>query len=685
MRKLDFSKKIVATLLTGTIALYTAPVLAASKDEIVYSKINGNNEDYSTIVSDKITNDEREEYINDLSSLLNIVNTSGDETFTQDGSKIIWNANGNSLSYQGETDKELPIKTTITYKLNGQEVTADELKGKEGKISITVNYENLDEHNVKINGKTEKMYTPFIVVAGLLINRDNNENITVTKGKVVDNGKNAIAIGMALPGLQESLGLSKDDVDIPSSITFEMDAKDFEMNNIVSYVTPKLVEETDLKVFDDMDEIFDKANDLQSASNKLVDGANQVNEGATQLKTGMSSALSGANTIKTAVQTSRDSLANDKSSALKKSQVTAIGNSASKTALAGVKSKKASIIAAADKGVVANSDTIKAQMVATAKKIAEATAISTVENSAVQVAYLAAVETAEETAWTTAQSNITTAETTARTVYDAIVTDSMIEQQVIAGMKAKVPAMASMTDEQIKAAVISSAKSTATAKLNESTIKATAKQKVDQDFGAKNGVASATSKKGKEVLATALSDTKKAEIIAMADAGIEDQKSTIKSTIEEGAVKSAKQIAETTAYTTAQSTAESVGKQVGETVASQVADTVKGAALKQVASSMGTLADGLEELTDGLDQLNSGAESLSNGTETLANGMKQFNEDGIKKIVNYINGDVKDLKERTEALKDLANDYNNFSGIDQNSKGTVSFVIIVDNIKKDDK
>lgn len=680
MKRSELSKKIVATLLTGTIALYTMPVFAASKDEVVYSKINGNNEDYSTIVSDKITNDQRQEYVNDLSNLLNIVNTSGDEAFTQDGNKIVWNANGNSLSYQGDTNQELPIKTTVTYKLNNEEVTADDLKGKEGRVSITVNYENTDSHNVKINGKTEKMYTPFIVVAGLLVNKDNNENITVTKGKVVDNGKNAIAVGMALPGLQESLGLSKSDVDIPSSITFEMDAKDFEMNNIVSYVTPKLVEETDLKVFDDMDEIFDKANDLQSASNKLVDGANQVNEGANALKTGMNSALSGANTIKTAVQKSRDSIVNDKSSALKKSQVTAIGNSASKTALAGVKSQKASIIATADKGIAANSDAIKAQMVASAKQIAEATAISTVENSAVQVAYLAAVETAEETAWTTAQSNIKTAETTAETVYDAIVTDSKIKQQVIAGMKEKVPAMVSMTDEQIKATVISSAKSTATAKLNESTIKETAKQKVDQDFDAKNGVASATSKKGKEVLATALSDTQKAKIIAMADAGIEDQKSTI----EEGAVKSAKQIAETTAYTTAQSTAESVGKQVGETVASQVADTVKGAALKQVASSMGTLADGLEELTDGLDQLNSGAESLSNGTETLANGMKQFNEDGIKKVVNYINGDVKDMKERANALKDLANKYNNFSGIGEDTEGTVSFVIIVDNIKKDE-
>lgn len=704
MRKLELTKKVVATLLTGSIALYTLPVFAASKDEVVYSKINGNNEDYSTIVSDKITNDQRQEYVNDLSSLLNIVNTSGDETFTQDGNKIVWNANGNSLSYQGETNQELPIKTTVTYKLNNEEVTADDLKGKEGRVSITVNYENLDEHNVKINGKTEKMYTPFIVVAGLLVNKDNNENITVTKGKVVDNGKNAIAVGMALPGLQESLDLSKSDVDIPSSITFEMDAKDFEMNNIVSYVTPKLVEETDLKVFDDMDEIFDKANDLQSASNKLVDGANQVNEGANALKTGMNSALSGANTIKVAVQKSRDSIVNDKSSALKKSQVTAIGNSASKTALAGVKSQKASIIATADKGIAANSDAIKAQMVASAKQIAEATAISTVENSAVQVAYLAAVETAEETAWTTAQSNITTAETTAEATAKEVF-EGVISSQVISGIKAQVPTMASKTDEQIKETPVyksqltstlktyektenytiseakKEAKSTATAKLNESTIKATAKQKVDQEFGAKNGVASATSKKGKEVLATVLSNTQKAKIIAMADAGIEAQKATI----EAGAVASAKQIAETTAYTTAQTVAEQVGQQVGETVASQVADTVKGVALKQVASSMGTLADGLEELTDGLDQLNSGAESLSNGTETLANGMSQFNEDGIKKIVNYINGDVKDMKERAEALKDLANEYNNFSGIDENTNGTVSFVIIVDNIKKDNE
>ena len=675
--------KIISSVLLGTMCFYTMPVFANTKEEVVYSKLKNDGTNYSTVVSERITNTDNSELINDISELLNIENTNGDETFEQNGTNVVWKANGKDIQYQGTIDKDEPITCKVKYELNGKEVEAKDIVGKSGNVKVTLTYTNNDAHTVKVNGKYEKMYTPFIVVAGTVI--DNNfKNVNITNGKIIDNGNKKMAIAMCFPGLQESLGISKDKIDIPNTIELTMDAEDFEMNNIISYATPKLVSEADLDMFDNLDDIYAQANKLQDASNQLVDGANQVNEGATQLKTGMSSALSGANTIKTAVQTSRDSLANDKSSALKKSQVTAIGESASKTALAGVKSQKAKIIAMADAGIEDQKSTIEEGAVKNAKQIAETTAISAVENSAVQVAYEAAVETAEETAWTTAQ-------TTAGTVYDAI-----IEQQVIAGMKAKDSAMASMTDEQIKAKPAyekaykeakdnnESTKATATAKLNENTIKATAKRKVDQDFDAKNDVASATSKKGKEVLATALSDEQKAEIKAKADAGIEDKKSTIKSTIEEGAVKSAKQIAETTAYTTAQSTAESVGKQVGETVASQVADTVKGAALKQVASSMGTLADGLEELTDGLEQLNSGAESLSNGTETLANGMKQFNEDGIKKIVNYINGDVKDMKERADALKDLANEYKSFAGINEKDEGTVSFITTIDSIKKED-
>ena len=63
---------------------------------------------------------------------------------------------------------------------------------------------------VNINGKTQKLYTPFVVVAGTMINNKNNRNIEVSNGKVIDDGIKTVVLGVALPGLQESLNISKD-------------------------------------------------------------------------------------------------------------------------------------------------------------------------------------------------------------------------------------------------------------------------------------------------------------------------------------------------------------------------------------------------------------------------------------------------------------------------------------------
>ena len=114
------------------------------------------------------------------------------------------------------------------------------------------------------------MYTPFVVVAGTLIDSSKNTNVEISNGKLLENGSKTVAIGMALPGLQDSLKISNDKVEIPSSIEISMDATDFEMNNIMSYATPKLVSEADLSMFDNLDEIYAKANELQDASNQLV-------------------------------------------------------------------------------------------------------------------------------------------------------------------------------------------------------------------------------------------------------------------------------------------------------------------------------------------------------------------------------------------------------------------------------
>ena len=146
--------------------------------------------------------------------------------------------------------------------------------------------------------------------------------------------------------------------------------------------------------------------------------------------------------------------------------------------------------------------------------------------------------------------------------------------------------------------------------------------------------------------------------------------------------------------------------QTSTTVAKQVGNQAKKTFTNQVVSQMSTLGNGLKQLTSGLSQLNEGANTLANGTNqvnagastladgtnqvneganTLADGIKTFNEEGIKKICNYINGDVKDLTSRVEKLTDLSKDYNNFTMLDGKNSGEVKFIMIADAVKKQEE
>ena len=279
--------KITSVAILSTLVSYSVPVFAFTKDETVYSKINSDGNTYSTIVSDHIKNEEQANIINDISDLLNIKNVSGDEEFSLNGNEISWSSNGNDIYYQGESKKELPIECNVKYELDGKEVTAEELAGKSGKIKITIEYINKDEHVVNVNGVYEKMYTPFVVVCGTVLDNDTHKNIEIKNGKLIDNGDKTVVIGMSMPGMQESLNISKSKLEIPSTVEITMDATDFELGNIVTYVTPKLLEEDDLEIFDKVDEIYSQVNTLQSASTQLVDGSSQLRDGMVELRSGI--------------------------------------------------------------------------------------------------------------------------------------------------------------------------------------------------------------------------------------------------------------------------------------------------------------------------------------------------------------------------------------------------------------
>ena len=645
------NNKVISKVISGALLCsmvgYTFPVFAYTKDETVYSKLDSDGNNYKTIVSTHIKNTENADLINDLSDLLNVKNTSGDETYTQDGNKFVWNANKNDIYYQGESSKELPIECNVKYELDGKEFSANEIAGKSGKVKITLQYTNKEERTVDINGKKVKMYVPFVVVAGTIIENENARNIEVSSGKVVDDGSKTVVVGMAMPGLQESLGLSDDEVEIPSNIEITMDATNFETSSIMSYVTPKVLEEDDLKVFDNLDDIYGQVNTLQTSMNQIQDGANTLKDGTTELATGantlkdgVTTAYNGAQTIASEVAKSTQSLKNDKSEALDSKTLESIKQQAAAASQL-TKEQKAQIKEQAQTSAVLT-EKQKVQIKAQAAEKAKLTDAQKAQITALakQGAVLTKEQEAQITAQAKASSTLTAEQTTT----------------IITNVQASYPALTEAERELL----IATAQNTATQTAVKTAALATAKNTAE-----------------KTAVATALAVAQKVAT------------ETAETTAVETAQQIATQTAITTALTTAQSTATTTAMQTSTTVAKQVGNQAKKTFTNQVVSQMNTLGNGLNQLTSGLSELNNGAATLADGTNqvndgatTLAEGIKTFNEEGIKKICNYINGDVKDLTTRAQKLTDLSKDYNNFTMLDGENDGEVKFIMIADAVKK---
>ena len=643
------NKKMISGLLLFTITSYmTIPVFAASKSETVYSNLDSNGKAYKTIVSTQLTNEDKSDEITDISNLLNIENTNGDEIFKKEGNQIVWDSNGHNIYYKGESDKQLPVECKITYELNGEEISAEELKGKSGNVKIKINYTNNEKHIVSINGKQVTMYTPFIIVAGTKIDNAKNKNIQITNGKIVDNGESTLAVGIAMPGMQENIGISKSKIDIPEEIEISMETEDFEMGNIIAVVAVKGIDED---LTSDLNSMYSQINELANASNEILAGANQLKEGTSelvsgvdQLKDGTGAAYAGSKQIKDEVEESTKNLKNDNTPAIDSKTLEAIKAQAMQSATLSDE-QKAGIAAQAKAGATL-SDEQKAGIAAQAKAAAKLTDAQKAEIAA--QAKLTDEQKAKITAQAKAGAEFTETQKTA-----------IIEQ----AQKNYTETLTEAEKKLILTVAQNTAYQTATTTalaVAESTAEATA-LKVAQS------VAESTAE------ATAL---KVAQSVA---------ESTAEATAQTVAQSTATQTAETTALTVAQSTATQTAGATATQTATQVGNQAKQKFTNQVVSQMSTLGTALDELTNGLANIDNGVSALSVGTNKLdsgalqlANGVKTFNEQGISKINNLVNGDLRNIASRVEKMNELANEYNNYAGIQNGMAGEVKFIMITD-------
>lgn len=324
--------KIILPLVALSLTLQMVPVNALTKDETVYSNLNKDGSNFKTVVVNHLYNGEDEE-IQDVTKLKDILNINGKEKFTLNNENLSWQNKGNEIFYQGTIEKDLPITTEITYYLNGEKIEESKLKNKKGNIKIEIKFTNTDSHNVYVNGKSQTLYTPFVVTLGTVMQNKNISNLEISNGKILNTGSKNFVVGLSSPGLYESLDLEElKDLD---KITISYDTKSYKSNTFYIVATPKLMDTTDLDVFNKLDEVYSKVDSLQSNMNQIEDGSNKILDELTKKIETMSSSSYTAidedtmNKIKTLAVSGAKAKVQEQESVLKETVINTLDNSES--------------------------------------------------------------------------------------------------------------------------------------------------------------------------------------------------------------------------------------------------------------------------------------------------------------------------------------------------------------------
>lgn len=311
---LTTSLAVGMSVMMGAVPVYAAGSTDTQdvyKEETVYVNADATGNSDEVTVSDWLKNSGSVSgNLTDESILKEIKNVKGDETFTENGDQLTWNTAGEDIYYQGTTDKELPVSVKLTYFLDGKEVKPDELKGKSGHLKIQVQYTNNEKKTVTVDGKEEEVYTPFIMMTGMILPNETFSNVTIDNGKVISDGSRNIVVGFGMPGLKDSLDLDEETtkeaedkgVTIPENFEMEADVTDFTMSSTFTVALTDLLDDMDMDNIIDVDSLKDSLNELEDAALELVSGSGTLADGASTLADGVSSYTAGADELNAGIQ-----------------------------------------------------------------------------------------------------------------------------------------------------------------------------------------------------------------------------------------------------------------------------------------------------------------------------------------------------------------------------------------------
>lgn len=639
------------------------------KDETVYVFAKANGDVDNILVNETLKNRDKNDKIEDTTDLKDIVNVKGDETFTQNGNKITWDAAGNEISYQGTTDRQLPVSVKATYYLDGNEISPEDLAGKSGKVKIRLDYTSNETVTKDVNGKDEDISVPFIAVSGMVLG-DNFTNIQVTNGKYLAQGESNIVVGYAVPGLDSGVkDAAKDlDTEIPDYVEVSADVTDFSLDMTVTMLVNgsemDYSGDLDLTDLDDLTEALSSAgNQLADGSGELSDGAGQVSEGAGTLASKMGDLTTGAGSLKAGMETLSSS------SGDLASGVAVIDQSAQSIA----------------NGINTLDTAVNTKMTAE-EQAAVAQQAGTAAASAVEAQFATDSQTYAAIAAQAAQSFTSTM--TSEDQVNAVASALASNEEARAKLR---PAVAS-------AVAAKTAQATIEAKIMAGAINKDDQQAIAVEFYTVYNSTYTLGETGKNEtveaqITTALSAMAKPVLDGVASQGANTMGNQVANACKSAATQAASQAAGAAAVQGAETAKATIASQIEATQANGYSLVSGANALAKgtstLAGSVPALKEGISQLVNGANALASGAGQLKNGASTLADGASQvadgagtlneslvsLNNDAIKKMVSAYNGDVKDSVARLQAAMEAATEYDSFGGKSDDAAGVTKFII----------
>lgn len=237
---------------------------SAEKQEVVYASLN-NAGGMNSVYVVNVLKAAAGQTVQDFGTYDQVVNLTDTSTINQLSDSVILTmpesetASDTEFSYQGSVpNAQIPWNISITYLLDGQEISAEDLAGKTGSLELRI--ETAQNQSVD-----PRYYENYLMQITCTLPMENATNVKTDQGSIALSGSDVTVSFMVMP-------------DADGNVSLSADVTNFEMSGISFAAIPF-----------SMALDFPDTDSLVSQFDALIDGTEQLHSGAQDLAAGVSS------------------------------------------------------------------------------------------------------------------------------------------------------------------------------------------------------------------------------------------------------------------------------------------------------------------------------------------------------------------------------------------------------------